>query len=193
MLNVYSLLLVLISSFGATSFGEQQKPDAPQAIQLDKALLGDTLVFTLDKQVLLSKSIAAMKIKDQFEKFLKEKHGEISKEEIRLREEYLNLRDKDTKDIDRIKIQQEFGKKVNELKAKADFYKEIYYKAYTGGLELIQNNIDQIIAKLSPKGKKVVVLNPKYLVYFSEGFDITTIVVKELNRILPEVKFVVEN
>ena len=154
------------------------------------AKLPPAVIAVIDVQKIMNESSAAKSVKEQLAARRQSYQKEVTADEQALREEEKKLMGerKTLSEEEFAKKRQAFETKVGEAQRKIQKKTQELDAAFNQALGTIKKSLGQIVAQKAADRGATLVLDRGQTVVVESSFDITTSVLEELNKQLPQVK-----
>ena len=153
--------------------------------------MSNTNIGVINMQQILNESVAYQGLVEKFEDIRRQHRNKLTKQEDEIRDEENNLFKKkniNSKESYAVKVQ-ELSKKINEIKQKKNLEVKKFEMAFEKSTNKIQRALVDVLSVIASKEKLGIVLAKSQVLLVGKEIDYTDQAIKELNKVLPKVKF----
>ena len=153
--------------------------------------MSNTNIGVINMQQILNESVAYQGLVEKFEDIRRQHRNKLTKQEDEIRDEENNLfKQKNiiSKESYAVKVQ-ELSKKINEIKQKKNLEVKKFEMAFEKSTNKIQRALVDELSVIASKEKLGIVLAKSQVLLVGKEIDYTDQAIKELNKVLPKVKF----
>ena len=153
--------------------------------------MSNTNIGVINMQQILNESVAYQGLVEKFEDIRRQHRNKLTKQEDEIRDEENNLfKQKNiiSKESYAVKVQ-ELSKKINEIKQKKNLEVKKFEMAFEKSTNKIQRALVDVLSVIASKEKLGIVLAKSQVLLVGKEIDYTDQAIKELNKVLPKVKF----
>ncbi len=187
-LDLKFLLVVIVSLFMTTAWS-QENTDNKKDVSISKIKIPDGFpLAVIDMQAVLSSSTAAIELAKTMENTQKE-----YREKLSVTQNKLNIEKEDLESQRAILAPEQFAEKENKFRNKVDeMQKKVadinrnLESTYARGMQVIQSEAVKQIAITSKDNGYLMVFDTKSVIIAAEQINISNIVAKKLNKVLPK-------
>ena len=179
----YFLFLTLFLFNINLSFAQETEP-------LEK-IIPNSNIGVIDMQKILNESVAYQGLVEKFEDIRRQHRNKLTKQEDEIRDEENNLfkqKNLISKESYATKVQ-ELSKKINEIKQKKNLEVKKFEMSFEKATNKIQRALVDVLSVIANKEKLGLVLAKSQVLLVGKEIDYTDDAIKELNKVLPKVKF----
>ena len=150
-------------------------------------------IAVVDSSRIKIHSLPFARVRDLLEKEHERIHAEILAQETKLRKEHETLKNSKISAADKQKKKLEFDKKVSALEQQVQKTKEQLSQQFSWLTEHLESTLNSVIEEIVKEYGFNLVLNKtiqetRSILYNQQNLDITSEVIKRLDRILPDLK-----
>lgn len=166
-------------------------PTVSQENKASEKTVSNINIGVIDMQKILNESVAYQGLVEKFEDIRRQHRNELTKQEDEIRDEENNLfKQKNiiSKESYATKVQ-ELSKKINEIKQKKNMEVKKFEMSFEKATNKIQRALVDVLSVIASKEKLGIVLAKSQVLLVGKEIDYTDQAIKELNKVLPKVKF----